>query len=197
MQRKRQHCWLSVSLLFFPSLSHFFPLFVAGACDWTGDSTLSLRLPLDQPTFDSPYFPSFFLSRSLTLELCKLLGTFLSEGDSDLLLLIVVKVAGVTWSFELGDEGSFHLNISEGTGWGMNLSDVTWRTDTHKHTPLPFSGRWQSSRWLQTICVPWCRWPRSWGCRNVLWDPPEDDASTWVSRNILQSARFHFSVRCL
>lgn len=65
--------------------------------------------------FDSPYFPYFSLSPSLALEFCKLLGTFLSEGDADLLLLVVVEVAGVAWSFELGDEGSFHLRTSKGT----------------------------------------------------------------------------------
>lgn len=131
MQRKRQHCWLSVSL-FFSLLYPIFALFVAGACDWTGDSTLSLRLPLDQPTFDSLYFPSFSLSHPLTLELCKLLGTFLSEGDADLLLLVVVKVAGVAWSFELGDEGSFHLRTRKSTSLEMNFTEVTrW---THKFT---------------------------------------------------------------
>lgn len=72
-------------------------------------------LPLTLPT-------SFILplSRSLNLELCKLLGTFLCEGDADLLLLVVVKVAGVTWSFELGHKGSFNLKDTlkrQSRGW--------------------------------------------------------------------------------
>lgn len=55
---------LVISLLALFSFSIRFFLFVAGACDWTGDSTFSLCLPLDQPTFDSPYF---LLSSSLAL----------------------------------------------------------------------------------------------------------------------------------
>lgn len=49
------------------------------------------------------------------------------------------------------------------------------------HLCRPFSGRWQSSQWLQTTCVPWCHWPRSWGFRNVLWDPPENDRSLFLT----------------
>lgn len=83
--------------------------------------------------------PSFFLSRSLTLELCKLLATFLVEGDADLLLLVVVKVAGVAWSFELGDKGSLHLQTIENPSWEVNFIEgkTTRLTScTHRHTYL-------------------------------------------------------------
>ena len=129
-------------------------------------------LVIGQETVLSPYvshltslpltLPTSLLSSSLALlnlELRKLLGTFLSEGDADLLLLVVVKVAGVAWSFELGDEGSFHLRT--------RLKAADLRSELHRRRSqriytvytaqtimVPFSGRWQSSQWLQTICVP-------------------------------------------
>ena len=43
------------------------------------------------------------------LELRKLLATLLIDGDSDLFLLIVVKVTCVPRAFKLWYEGSFHL----------------------------------------------------------------------------------------
>lgn len=108
---------------------------------------------------------------SFFLKLGKLLGTFLSKGDADLLLLVVVKVAGVAWSFELGDEGSFHLKEGKASSWEVTFPEVLLvQTDTQTH--LPFSDRWQSSQWLQTTYGPWCHWLHSSDFRNVLWDPP-------------------------
>ena len=43
------------------------------------------------------------------LELRKLLATLLIDGDSDLFLLIVVKITCVPRAFKLWYEGSFHL----------------------------------------------------------------------------------------
>lgn len=62
-------------------------------------------------------------------------------------------------------------------------------------THLPFSGRWRSSQWLQTICVPWCRWRHSWGSRNVLLDPPEDkNTDTFSSLLHCNKFRTHSNV---
>ena len=101
-------------LFFSPSLSHFSSF--CSWCLWLDRRRCSL---LASPTWPAylwlSLLPSFFLSRSLTLELSKLLGTFLIEGNADLLLLVVVKVAGVAWSFRLGDEGSFHLQTDRKT----------------------------------------------------------------------------------
>jgi len=61
---------------------------------------------------------------------------------------------------------------------------------------LPFAHRLQSSLWWRTICGPWCRWLRSWGCQNVWSDPPAAGSSTspsdpsWSGRGIVPGKIF-------
>lgn len=48
------------------------------------------------------------------LKLRKLLATLFIDGDSDLFLLIVIKVTCVPRAFKLWYEGSFHLPLVDG-----------------------------------------------------------------------------------
>lgn len=58
----------------------------------------------------SPFpFVSLSLYENSSLELSELLAAFLVEGDADLLLFVVVEVAGVARAFELGDERRLDL----------------------------------------------------------------------------------------
>lgn len=116
-----------------------------------------------------------------SLELSKLFCTLFCLRDTNVLLFVVVKVAGVAWSFELGDEGSFHLKTTKGP-FEKRIPQKGSPRINKVNSHIPFSGRLQSSQWLQTICVPWCRWPRSWGFRNVSLDPPGDFINRFPSR---------------
>ena len=103
-EQKRQHCWLSVSWPLCPLYDQWS---VWSWCCVDRREALSLSLPPDQPAVPVTLpFPYISLQ---TLELSKLLATFLCEGDADLLLFIVVKVAGVAWSFKLRNKWSFNL----------------------------------------------------------------------------------------
>lgn len=150
---KRQHCWLSG-----PS-STFAPLLLASVYVWRQKV---LRLLHNPSATRLPHHLH-------TLELSKLLGTFLREGNANLLLFIVVKVAGVSRSFKLRDERSLHLRSDRGT----RFREVRGKEAKGGKQNAPFSGKWRSSRWLQTTCGLWCHWLRFSGSRNVLWDPPD------------------------
>lgn len=87
----------------------------------------------------APSLSPALLCSKLGLELCKLLGAFFCEGDSDFLFLVIVKVAGVAGTLAFGDERSLHLK----------------QTDTHTHTlRFRFSRGWPS-KWINSVFLLW------------------------------------------
>lgn len=67
------------------------------------------------------------------LKVSKLLGTLLRAGDTQRLLLVVIKVAGVARSFAFGNEGSLHLQKESRA---VKVTMRTWRLGLDTDLPL-------------------------------------------------------------